>query len=303
MEQTILPVESIQERDVDLILLEELSTDNAFCEWFIRELSLPDLTNVNGAWRSITAFGLGETDILFSYQSNEEKVYVLIENKLDTSFQEEQYNRYLKRADRYIENKECDKIFIILVAPELYCNNQSEFESYSYETIAQRLEFTNTKRNLFKSKLLKIGVEKARRGYQPVNSVPVQIFWHSYWRYKMDNHPSLEMNEPRIIPHNSDWPKLSDDRLKNIVFIHKLRQGNTDATFSNFSEEIEFKIKELLPDWAELKKHNKTFSIRVFSGVIDRTKAFDNQIDLVANGLQNIERIREWIIENESQWW
>ena len=40
MEQTILPVEAIQERDVDLILLEELSTDNSFCEWFIRELDL-----------------------------------------------------------------------------------------------------------------------------------------------------------------------------------------------------------------------------------------------------------------------
>lgn len=44
MEQSILPVESIQERDVDLILLEELSTDDTFCKWFIRELNLPNLT-------------------------------------------------------------------------------------------------------------------------------------------------------------------------------------------------------------------------------------------------------------------
>ncbi len=43
MEQSILPIESIQERDVDLILLEELSTDNSFCDWFVRELNLPKL--------------------------------------------------------------------------------------------------------------------------------------------------------------------------------------------------------------------------------------------------------------------
>lgn len=83
MEHSILPVESIQEKDVDLILLEELSTDNSFCDWFVRELNLPNLTSVNGAWISISAFGLGETDILFSYNSNDKKTFVLIENKLD----------------------------------------------------------------------------------------------------------------------------------------------------------------------------------------------------------------------------
>lgn len=35
MEQSILPIESIQERDVDLILLKELSTEDTFCKWFI----------------------------------------------------------------------------------------------------------------------------------------------------------------------------------------------------------------------------------------------------------------------------
>ena len=69
MDSNILPIESIQERDVDLILLEELSTDNGFCEWLVIELNLPKLTSVNGAWRSISDFGLGETDILLTYNS------------------------------------------------------------------------------------------------------------------------------------------------------------------------------------------------------------------------------------------
>lgn len=155
MEHSILPVESIQEKDVDLILLEELSTDNSFCDWFVRELNLPNLTSVNGAWISISAFGLGETDILFSYNSNDKKTFVLIENKLDWSFQEEQFNRYIKRADEYLRKKECDNAFAILIAPKLYCENQSDFENYlTYETIVERFEFVGTKRNLFKSNLL-----------------------------------------------------------------------------------------------------------------------------------------------------
>lgn len=301
MEQTIIPVESIRERDVDLILLEELSTDNSFCDWFIRELDLPDLTSINGAWRSISAFGLGETDILFSYNSNDKKIFVLIENKLDTSFQNEQFNRYIKRADEYLIKKECDNAFAILFAPKLYCENQSDFENYlTYETVAERLEFVGTKRNLFKSNLLQIATEKLRRGYQPVNSVPVQNFWHSYWRFKEEKFPSLVMKKPDIVPHNSDWPMLYDDKLKNIVLYHKLGQGNTDATFKGFPDEVEFKIKENIPEWAKFKKHSKSFSIRVYSGKVDRTKDFNTQINNVENGLKNLERIKNWIIENEN---
>ena len=69
MNNELLPVESIQERDVDLILLEELSTDITFCEWLINKLKLPYLSRIDGAWRSISGYGLGETDLLFSYFS------------------------------------------------------------------------------------------------------------------------------------------------------------------------------------------------------------------------------------------
>ena len=149
-ERIILPVESILERDVDLILLEELSTDNEFCKWFINKLNLPEWTSTNGVWRSISEFGLGETDILLSYNSSEKKVFTLIENKLDASFQKAQFDRYEKRAIIYERNRECDEAFYVLTAPDQYCQNQHYFNKYiSYEVIAERLTFTGTKRNLF----------------------------------------------------------------------------------------------------------------------------------------------------------
>ena len=299
MEHTILPVESILERDVDLILLEELITDNSFCEWFVNELNLPKFLSVNGAWRSISDFGLGETDILFSYNSEDSKIFVLIENKLDASFQEAQYERYTKRANEYLIKNECDKTYTVLVAPNLYCENQNDFENYiSYETIASRFESIGSKRNLFKSELLKIASEKLRRGYQPVNSETVQKFWHSYWHFKEKHHPSFTMKKPGIVPHNSDWPMLYDDELQGVTFYHKLGQGNTDANFRGFSNELYFKIKEKLPNGMLLEKHNKSFSIRIKSSKIDRTKEFEDQIENIQQGLFNLEQIRNWIKEN-----
>jgi hypothetical protein len=300
MEYTILPVESILERDVDLILLEELITDNSFCEWFVNELNLPRFLSVNGAWRSILGFGLGETDILFSYNSEDSKIFVLIENKLDASFQEAQYERYTKRATEYLIKNECDKTYTVLVAPNLYCENQNDFEiSISYETIALRFELIGSKRNLFKSELLKIASEKLRRGYQPVNSETVQKFWHSYWHFKEKHHPSFTMKKPGIVPHNSDWPMLYDDELQGVTFYHKLGQGNTDANFRGFSNELYFKIKEKLPNGMLLEKHNKSFSIRIKSSKIDRTKEFEDQIENIQQGLFNLEQIRNWIKEND----
>lgn len=300
MEASILPVESIQERDVDIILLEELSTDPTFCEWFVRELDLPDFTAVHGAWKSISGHGLGETDLLFVYNSGGQKVYVLIENKLDAAFQNDQFNRYLKRAAQYLREKACHQAFAVLIAPELYCENQNDFEScLTYESIAKRLEHTGTKRHLFRRDLLLIASEKLRRGYRPVNSIPVQRFWHAYWKYKEEKYPHLRMRRPGIIPHHSDWPRLYDDRLQNNVFYHKLGQGNMDATFMGFPEEVELKIKEILPDWATLEKHSKSFSIRVFSGVIDRTRDFEEALSHIETAFQNLERIRDWLIEHK----
>ena len=262
MEERLLLVEAIQERDIDLIILEELNVNNNFCEWIINEMNFPRLIENIGAWRSISDFGLGETDILFSYNSKDKRIYILIENKLGASFQDKQYERYIKRAENYIKNGDCDLAFVILTAPKMYCENQNEFENFlTYEQIASRFEFIGTKRSLFKGKLLNIASEKLRRGYKPVNSLPVQKFWHSYWKFKKENFPNLRMKKPGIVPANSDWPMLYDDNLNEIVFYHKLAQGNVDATFKGFPIETEIKIKENLPNDAIFVKHNKSFSI------------------------------------------
>ena len=48
MDQNIIPVEAIRERNIDLILLEELTTDFSFCRWLVERLKLPPLL-----WRGI----------------------------------------------------------------------------------------------------------------------------------------------------------------------------------------------------------------------------------------------------------
>lgn len=298
MNNELLPVESIQERDVDLILLEELSTDITFCEWLINKLKLPPLSRIDGAWRSISGYGLGETDLLFSYFSQKKRIYILIENKITASFQEQQYKRYEERKKLYLRDKLCDIAYSILIAPQLYCDNQNDFEYFiTYEEIIKRLEFTASKRNLFKSQLLKIGAEKLRRGYQPVNSTPVQKFWTSIWFLVAEKYTDFQMKKPGIVPLNSDWPKMQNENFTNVTFLYKLTPGYTDATLKGYSDELKYKLKNELLSGASIVEHRSSFSIRIQSPKINKLESFESQKSKIIEGLNNLNKIKDWLLK------
>lgn len=299
--QEILPIESIQERDIDLLLLEELSTNFEFCSWFASELNLPQFSEIRGAWRSFSNFGLGETDILFSYISDAKQIFVLVENKLDAIFQPDQYLRYQGRAEKFVEAKDCDEAYCVLVAPKFYCSNQKYFNlSITYEQIKQKLISYGDSRSMFKSALFEIAIEKLRRGYRPINSEQVQKFWFQYWLYITATLPHLKMKEPGIVPAGSDWPMIYVDEIPQVYFYHKLRQGNIDLTFRSCSDDLEKKIRVNLPKDFVLIKHNKTFSVRKTTKAIDRNKPFENQLSDVNIALKNLEELRSWISINKN---
>ena len=200
-------VEAVNERDIDLLILEEFNSNIDFLEYFIEKNNLPKFNKKNIAFRSVTEFGLGETDILVSYiDSNNKKNFILIENKIDANFQNKQYERYVERAKKYKKEKECDESFVVLIAPEDYIKSQKDFnKTFSYTDI---IDFFNiekkNKRFAFKIELLKIAIEKLRRGYQVVNSEVVQNFWKEYFILKEKEIPELEMKIPDQIPYESD---------------------------------------------------------------------------------------------------
>ena len=290
-------IETVLERDVDLILLEEFNSNNYFAEWFVTKLELPILTKNIATFRSISDFGLGETDLLFSYESNSKIIFVLIENKVDANFGDQQFERYRQRAEKYLTNGQCAEYFIVLIAPKQYAESQNYFETYiTYEDIKQYFEFSNDRRLLFKANLLKIAIEKLRRGYQPQNSVPVQKFWHSYWSFKEKKYPEFRMNKPSIVPFGSDWIEMRHEELKGLIFYHKLGRGYIDATFCSFPEEIEFSIKTSLPENYTFEKHKSgRFSIRQKIASIDRTADFDSQVESVKVGMMKIHEVMTWI--------
>ena len=299
MEKDFLLAESIQERDIDLILLEELNSNKDFCQFIIDLVKLPNLTSNNMAWKSVMGFGIGETDLLFSYKSKNETIFILIENKLDADFQYNQHNRYVTRAKKYIDEGKCNKSYELLIAPKEYCNNQKEFKRcITYETIKEFFKNEKTKRAKFKAQLLKIGIEKLKRGYQAVNDVRVNNFWNEYNKILKDKTKQLYINPTalKVVPSNADWIYFRNDFISElkIKIIHKLKLGYIDIQIKN-NNVLE---KLMTTKKYKLTKTGKSDSLRVKVQPLIRYNNFEEQKSKVEESVNELIELYNFFVEN-----
>ena len=299
MEKDFLVAESIQERDIDLILLEELNTNKDFCKFMIDLIKLPKISSNNLAWKSVVGFGIGETDLLFSYKSKNEIIFILIENKLDADFQNNQFSRYLTRAKKYINEGKCNQSYVLLIAPKEYCNNQNEFNRFiTYEMIVKFFKNEKTKRGKFKAQLLKIGIEKLRRGYQAVNDSRVHNFWNEYNKILIDKTKLFYINPKalKVVPSNADWIYFRNDLIGElkIKIIHKLKLGYIDIQIKNKT----ILEKLITTEKYKLTKTGKSNSLRVKVHPLIRHDNFEEQKRKVEESIYELIELYNFFLEN-----
>ena len=271
-----LPVESVRERDVDFLLVEEFLATPKFINYITETLNLPPCTNIRKVERSINDFGVGETDVLVEYLNGSEKLGLLIENKLDALFQPRQAERYYERAKEYVDKKTYNETFVILVAPAQYIERQNEFSlCVSYEQLMEYFKNSNLgSRGDFKIQLLKIATEKLRRGYVAVNSEINQTFWQEYREKITLDIPEITMKPVSVVPVNSDWIDLS---LGHQKIVHKLAKGYID--FLKPSTEYEATLAKEFGDRFERIEFKSGNIARIHTTPLDRLAPFTDQLN------------------------
>ena len=152
-----LMFECIQERDIDLLLMEEWCVNADFAKFFLGKiLSAKFDISDRTAWHSITDDAYGESDVVLTFHSGEQRIAVLVEDKIDAAPQPDQAKRYQLRADKMKSSGEFDQIYICIVAPEHYLKNDTEEypNRISYETLADFLG-DGTPRGEYKANMLR----------------------------------------------------------------------------------------------------------------------------------------------------
>ena len=89
---------TVEERDIDLLLMEEFHVTPGFVTWFCQKVGIQEPV-FDGAWHSVSDTD-GETDLLLQILSGGRRLAVLIENKVAAPEQHQQDLRYHLRGNR-----------------------------------------------------------------------------------------------------------------------------------------------------------------------------------------------------------
>lgn len=295
-------IESVRERDIDLLLLEELYAKSGFDKLLFDSIEQKNLVFID-AYRSVVFGGLGETDIEVHCKNNKngELFYILIENKIDADFQNNQYDRYVQRAE-LINNKRINTA-IILVAPSSYIDNQNEFNiSISYESIHEWFDSQKTDRSWYKKELLRLAIDQERRGYQAKKDELVTSFWLDYYNFLQQNLPEVIMPIPKVKPQTSSFVYFKSDWIpKGMRLIHKMEKGVLDLELTGKADEYENMLntyRNVLNDQINIVVTNKSLCFRVDVETLLIKEGFSSQPQKVNDMIKKYYVLKNWYLKN-----
>lgn len=294
--------ESVRERDIDILFIEEWNTNIKFAIWFIKTIfGEADFITEPKGYHSVSADNLGETDIYLEYVQNREKRIILVENKIDAIAQDKQGSRYKKRAENLME-EESASVSVCMIAPKRYIDNDKEAKEYeyhvSYEDIKEWYEKQNDIRSKYRSYILQLAINQERRGYKGKEDKVVTKFWHDYWEMLSNIVPDAYMKEPVIIPEGSDWPNIFFEWMpKNYVIKHKLSIGAIDLETRLGKNKAD--VLKSKTEYKELKtiQTGKSVSFRISVPKIDRHLSIYDQIERIKDSFEAIKKMNFFGLE------
>jgi hypothetical protein len=292
----------VSERDVDLLLVEELSVSSGFRAWFSAKVGLAqsDLTAVA---RSVVS-SIGESDLELTFQSAAGTTKVLVENKIDAPLQPRQAERYAERGEAYVRSRMCDNFKTVLVAPEAYGAATSGFDArVIYEQLREwfQAQLESDSRAPYKLALLDQALEHAASGWTLVPNAAATSFWQCYWRLACEIAPELQMPAPGSKPATSNFIRFRPAQLSDgVELIHKVPYGNVDLQFSGMAtragEFARAHAGKLMPGM-RIEAASKSLVVRVAVPIVALEAPFESSATGVREALSAARRLMSWYEE------
>ena len=236
-----MPVERMYERDVDLLLAEELVVNPIFADRLKSITKFADKeATVSDFWVS-KSNNLGESDLVVVYQrSDGGRFALLIEDKVDANLQPEQAERYRMRAERDRSKGIYSDYQVVLFAPSFYLENQNGLEGFdlrvSFERLADFID-TGDRRAQYRAAFLRTAAAtKKINAWVRENDPATNAFWDAAYDLASNEFPILEMKRPALTK-DSVWIVLRPRDLptmpKRVSIELKGKNGHVDLTFAN----------------------------------------------------------------------
>lgn len=295
-----IELRGVTERDIDLLLLEELVASAEFRDWFGIQSGLQMPQELDAAARSVLT-STGESDLEVTYRRGEVRTRLLVENKIDAAFQQRQAERYAERAQAYLARRECEHVVTVVIAPRSYADSVKGFDrKITYEAVREWFEnaATGDSRSLYKLHLLDAAVARGDTGWKMVPDAAATEFWQSYWRLACAEAPVLNMPRPGQKPATSSFIRFKPHGFpKGIALLHKVPYGNMDLQFSGLADRIdEFaaKYEGTLEEGMTIALANKSIAVRVIVEPIALESEFTAVEGKIRLALQAALQLLSW---------
>ncbi len=306
-------VASIAERDVDMLVMEELSASTEFREWFSsRVFGEPIYQAKIGAWHSVSDAQLGESDLVFLFEAIDgPRTAVLVENKIDAPPQPQQGNRYRTRGEKGLKEGYWEKFKTCVLAPSKYLTSQKHSESYDVEVSYEELlayfqsRCPRDERFAYKARIILEGIEQNRRGYQPEYSKEMTKFVTDYFDYyTAKKYFHLGMQKPKPRAAGSTWINFYPNSLpEGISLVHQLTSGFVKVFFNGKAESFEAlrdKYISKLPDGVSIDIAGKSVAIYTDVPKIDPLLiSFVDQQEQVEFAMQSLSTLEKLVSAND----
>lgn len=317
------------ERDVDLIIIEEMKCSKDFVEWFVARIlgrdechSIESFDVLHSKRRIYTR---REIDITLNISDGNQNIMFLIENKLDTDPQFNQAESYKEEAAVRL-GQGMDVVKTVLVCPRSYVDSRTLFAEkfdcvFTYEEIhanfVRRSALAVGELSLrlsYKAELVRQAITKARRGYEAVPLPAIGQFAGKYVNLLRKNGidlppgPSMLKTDspgesktmifaPSALP---SWSFLPQTRL-----VHQLREANSNICFYTwgmfFNDLASFMAADLagtsyrlVPTINKRAAGRSGLMIVAATPAVDNLASFDDQTEAIEEGQRITLSLRNW---------
>jgi len=282
-------LEAVTERDIDMLLFEELTANSFFAQWFVKkvrpEIEIePASTSI---WHSLTHPELGESDLVLIVKAAGVEHAILVENKLDADPQPAQAERYQLRGAAGIEVGWWASFVSCLVAPANYLTSDRNTKGYdvpiSYEEIQGciRGSVNDPARRDFKEYILTEAIEQNRRGYVARPDEQVTRFFTDYRDYAESVFPELKFSHIPSRPSGSTWAEFRPSQIqKGRMIRHKVTEGFVDLQIPDFGsrvDELNALNQNMLSEGMRFVQTTKSASLRFEVSRMDISGEFQSQ--------------------------
>lgn len=285
-ENTDIFTQTVTESDIDWLFCVELNCSERFQKW-VASIIFRDIDTFKHiqCWRSVSN-SAGESDLVWIIEHPINGRYiVLIENKINAASQPEQYNRYVERAEMYIEEGLAKDYSIALLSPESYRSIDSSLYHFyiSYEQVIDWLDSDKDARSAYLKTIYCAAINKRN---SPISIDESNLcFRDKIWQLGKSEFPSLNVSYPKD-DSNNYWISM---RHPNYTIIYKTyRKGwkftnsVVDLELSGRGEDVEQLRREYASDLRNtgitVVKTGKSASFRLEVPMIEPPKYEENKV-------------------------